>query len=764
MPTGPGSTNTPTNAISAIGSSTGHSLFLENTNTNAGTYIRFRPGFNNFGFFELGSGFRESKDNYPVPQGGISKRMNQGGYGFPFPIGPTGNVYDWKPNAHTGWNINNRYNDTTKKTSTIGLADTYTTNSPIDDMYNKLNLRTDSHNKNSWGLATDQPYILRGIQRKGSTEPQYWGGFADTLTDTPRGGLLTALEREVIDKVRIGKFLISPKGIFFAAKQLGLQMMNPNVEGYTGRPSYNPIFNTKLWNPLSLFSLNTPVPYHITRHGIPGDPTGLSAYGYEKTINKRNISGFGKAYNRLVQLETEAFDSAKIPIGMPYGTLGGFTSVPPYIGGPKSFLGLGFTHQHRYTNTSLRQSSLLLGAPGLEFVTTPYPNLISAPEEFIVNGSTYDITRYKDDNTYTSPDALTSLPGPSLTKKYNSPLTKEEEAEWAGKGIIKLHQAYDEIKKDPAKSKVLGKNDGNIKDIGKRYATVAYGNLNRTTTDGSTSTIIPNDFRDNVPLNRANYGLEFSQRPKNTGVGKNATDQEYKDSNLVKRIGIGDYGDLNTMDRSNPRYVIDNKATVITSHKDKADQLVLGNSTKDLVQFSMTTSDGAGNPDKVIRFRSYINSISTNWSVEEADGIVSDYNQVLKSPIYTGVSHQLTIDFSIPVLSAVERTAIMNKLNTLAKLFYGNEVKNEQEIVDANGNVTTKFDVTRDYVKLLPLRIGNFIKMPCVMTSLSYDIDNETSWDIDNETPMVIQCSIGVNEISYKGNPSATNNIRIIGF
>jgi len=367
------------------------------------------------------------------------------------------------------------------------------------------------------------------------------------------------------------------------------------------------------------------------------------------------------------------------------------------------------------------------------------------------DGSTYDITRYKDDNTYTSPDALASLPGPNLAREYNSPLTKEEEAEWAGKGIIKLRETYDEIKEDPTKSKVLG-NDRNLTDFPKRYNTVAYGKLERNTAI--------HDFRSDLS-NPVDY--PFSIKSTNTGVGKNAKDKEYKDSNLVKRIGIGDYGAIN-LDRSDPRYVIDKNTTVITSHKEKADQLVLGNSTKDLVQFSMTTSDGAGNPDKVIRFRSYINSISNGWSVEEVDGIISDYTQVLKSPIYTGVSHQLTIDFSIPILSAVERTTIMNKLNTLAKLFYGNEVKNDQQIVDADGNVTTTFDVTRDYVKLLPLRIGNFIKMPCVMTSLSYDIDNETPWDIDNETPMVIQCSIGVNEISYKGNPSATNNIGIIGF
>ena len=92
--------------------------------------------------------------------------------------------------------------------TTVGKWTTFGTK---EASYNKFNLRTDSHNKNSFGLATDQPFILRGLQRQGSTEPQYWGGFADTLTDLPRGGIATASERELIDKVRIGKFMISPK-------------------------------------------------------------------------------------------------------------------------------------------------------------------------------------------------------------------------------------------------------------------------------------------------------------------------------------------------------------------------------------------------------------------------------------------------------------------------------------------------------------------------------------------------------------------------
>jgi len=760
MPIGPGSSNTPINAIGAAPSSTGQSLFLENTTANIGTFIRFRPGFNNFGFFNLGPGYRESKDNYPIftalGESGTSRRMNQGGIGFPFPIGPTGNVYDWKPNAHTGWNKDNKYNDNIGAIyGNSGLADTYTTNSPIDDIYNKVKVRSAAWNKNSFGLATDQPFILRGIQRDNNSDPQYWGGFADTLTDIPRGGITTAVEREAVDKARIGKFMISPKGLIFQAKQFGLQLMNPNVEGVTGFWTGVTPRSNKIYNPLSVFSLNAPVPFHVRRDSF--DPSGLTSYNYESVIKERNILGFGTRFNRLTTLHTEAFNGFGLgplfntPIGLPYLTITDLT-------GPKSVLGIGITSNKRYTNTSLRQSKLLnKPTKGLRFVTTPY-SVLQSPVMFagvaltpVDDGSTYDITRYKDDNTYTSPDALASLPGPNLAREYNSPLTKEEEAEWAGKGIIKLRETYDEIKKDPAKSKVLGKNDGNIKDIGKRYATVAYGDLNRTTTDGSTSTITPNDFRDNVPLNRANYGLEFSQRPKNTGVGKNAKDKEYKDSNLVKRIGIGDYGDLNTMDRSNPRYVIDNKATVITSHKEKADQLVLGNSTKDLVKFVIAEYDKPTDTyNTVARFRSYIDSVS--MTISTATGELQQAYARIKEGNYDSTSRNLSIDFKVPVLSAVERERVMNSLNTLAKIGYGDSVK--KTVARLGGGTKTTLSPVLNNLKLI---IGNYTKIYGYIETLSFDIDTEYSWDIDHEQPMIVNVSMTFKESANSKSAEASD-------
>ena len=98
------------------------------------------------------------------------------------------------------------------------------------------------------------PLILRGIQREGSSDPQRWGldvgpGMSGAF-DIPRGGIITAANRTLIDVARHAKFLASPRGIGFLAKQVGYQLMNPNPE-------------TRLYNPLSLGSLAPIV--HIDR-------------------------------------------------------------------------------------------------------------------------------------------------------------------------------------------------------------------------------------------------------------------------------------------------------------------------------------------------------------------------------------------------------------------------------------------------------------------------------------------------------------------
>lgn len=233
---------------------------------------------------------------------GIASRDSQGGVGHPFPD-YVDKLYDWEPAAHTGFHDKNVYSDSIKitgadKSIPYGfLFKSYTTHSPIDDMYRKFNLQDESYNKS----YIKQPYILRGIQRREEQQPQRWGLDVPAVVDVPQGGVITASTRAIADVQRIGKFLASPKGIIFSTMQVGLQLMNPNVENRFGRAvlpfeSYGQ--SSKTFLPVNLLGniAGNYLGIHIPRHGI-----GTDVYRYGDTIGSRTGTE-SVTNNRLVKL------------------------------------------------------------------------------------------------------------------------------------------------------------------------------------------------------------------------------------------------------------------------------------------------------------------------------------------------------------------------------------------------------------------------------------------------------------------------------
>jgi len=251
---------------------------------------------------------------------GDAKRMSQLGGGSTFPIGPEGQIHNFDKERF-GFSSDAKYGDAYGVTyGNSGLADTYTKKSPIDDMYDKFNLRDDA-TPNSY---IKHPLNLRGIQRDGGDPQRYGlaltpgvgGGF-----DIPRGGLLTATTRTAIDVARIAKFMASPSGLGFAAKQIGYQLMNPMAK-------------TRLWNPLSLGSLAPTV--HIDRH-ISGGAVGEL---FENVTGADKISTLS-----ILRKEDKTLQTVQ---GMPYGTL----SIG--VGGPGSVMGIGTTLYKKHTDSSLK--------------------------------------------------------------------------------------------------------------------------------------------------------------------------------------------------------------------------------------------------------------------------------------------------------------------------------------------------------------------------------------------------------------------------
>src|SRR6056300_1559579 len=95
-----------------------------------------------------------------------------------------------------------------------GLGTTYT-DKLLKDTYNKFNLKEDSYNSSIF----KQPFILSGIQKeKGEPETLGVGSFSFI-----RGGAITSTARAAIDVVRMGQFLLTPRGITWGLKQVGMQ-------------------------------------------------------------------------------------------------------------------------------------------------------------------------------------------------------------------------------------------------------------------------------------------------------------------------------------------------------------------------------------------------------------------------------------------------------------------------------------------------------------------------------------------------------------
>ena len=245
-----------------------------------------------------------SNDAFIISDQGTSTRLSQLGSGTKFPIGPKGQVHEFDI-KRTGFSINNKYEDVYNNLSNFGLADTYTKDSPIDDMYNIVKVRDVASRRD----FLRQPFILRGIQRDENSDPQRFGPTINL--NLPRAGILTATNRMALDVARIGKFLLSPEGLLFNARQFGQQLMNPNVEGINGKPGK--IFNvnsTKLYTPINLMA-NVAGGYlglRSRRHGLLPFGNNPSMPGkYEDVFKQRGaiISKNRVNHNRLVRIGNE---------------------------------------------------------------------------------------------------------------------------------------------------------------------------------------------------------------------------------------------------------------------------------------------------------------------------------------------------------------------------------------------------------------------------------------------------------------------------
>jgi len=231
------------------------------------------------------------------------------------------------------------------------MADYYHTHIGVAEF---KNLRAESTNERT-PMWLPQPFIQRGIQ-------------GENLINFEKINIFTA---PVHDTERVAKFMGSPKGLIFIAKQVGLQLSNPKGEFLVP----GPINAGRIYNPLATVAQ---IPagalgIHIDRHAL--GPLNPEALNYEKRIKAKTLIKSNRLVDIATDLKVGYFRDLKTP---PKGGLtdtSGMTRLQASVtllkesnfylgmtkkigamsglGGPGSLFGIGRTVHRTSTTTGL---------------------------------------------------------------------------------------------------------------------------------------------------------------------------------------------------------------------------------------------------------------------------------------------------------------------------------------------------------------------------------------------------------------------------
>ena len=549
---------------------------------------------------------RFAGDSFTIDTG-MSSRMNQLGSGTRFPAGPEGQLHDFDI-TRTGFSNKvpySRYYGIQHKNS--GLANTYTLKSPIDDMYNKFNLRDDA-TPNSY---IKHPLILRGIQREGSSDPQRWGldvgpGMSGAF-DIPRAGIITAANRTLIDVARHAKFLASPRGIGFLAKQVGYQLMNPKAK-------------TRVYNPLSLGSLAPIV--HIDRQFNKGGLVSKLA---------------GDKIDLHETLKDELFiQQQDITKGSEISTLSS------KIGGPGSILGIGGTSITRHEDTRLAAQ----WGPDKSIEVRDYQT-----RQFKY-GNPYQQTKGETGGSYSIKqiDDGDNIKGQSNTRILHGSLKETLEDRASGWGF----------RNDIAPNGWIGggrfKASSNVEELDySGYETNNYEDLAAAAKDRTPKTTTIHDF-----LTKEDYNTDFDGGGTSTStIGDTINDYtRMAYGNIPTRksrlagenasLGVIDFREIvqGTSKGGLQRWGDDKKIDTINASEDS------------LINFSIGG----------IKFKAYLGDLTDNFAGTWAGQ--ADQGRADSRYLYESFERTVQTDFIVPILSAAERAATWTKLENLALKTY----------------------------------------------------------------------------------------------
>ena len=526
-----------------------------------------------------------------------------------------------------------------------------------------------------------------------SKQPFVRSVLPDVNSDpTSATGLLAGITRQITARVddleRIGKYLITPKGLQFIAKQELLSTQNPIVPGRPNRSGplkgfYNP--------------LNTLAQVGASGTGVHLEKQGLLPIGFKAEQVKYGevyLRDYSTYRNKLLMLHASKLSKkgaerqAQNPNLEDFGIATDFDHLFNYPGGPGILRTIVPFASNRVYNGEDKHT-----------VEAVYLNseALTIPE--------YKLTQFTEGSNYLQLQAEQLTEQEDSQYRYNNLRYVAVREKNAGR--------FNTI--TPEKSKVYTEDGTQVK--GKSTTTYSKQYLDQQDSQGivGSATAIGPDFRRNITVIPGNV------EQKQTGLfGEKAT-RDYTDRlvNKITRVGIGDPGkksrdrshlyktDFDTVDKINALPLYKGGVADLKSH------------SRDFIRFRFEVIDNNKTSSSTyVHFRAFLGEIADTFG-----GTWNPTNFVGRGDAfynYTGFTRGISLSFTVHPQSRDEMKAIYQKLTYLASTLAPDY---------SGGGGYMKGNITK-------LTIGSyFYRIPGFISNLTYTVPENAAWEIAFDSP-----------------------------
>lgn len=555
---------------------------------------------------------------------------------------------------------------------------------------------------NAGFLQFRQPFILRDVGNNWGVDSGIvgQGAASDLVAGFVRGapGITGLMSRNINDKFRIGKFLLTTNGIAFLAKQFILQGLNPTLE-------------SKLYNPLSVFGIVGAGQLFDT---IKSTVSGLSSGGASSIDPKELARGLGSAVA-----------SALLPIGHPERHLGGlkYEDINPLKElSDDTDPGKSIARIPIIGGTVLKEINKIADRMG------GLSRLAMQANPEVIPETSIDLPFGLPSVKFGGPDLKTSLilMNPN---KYLFPISSAPKS--ITRGVPSFVGGIDLADADANKAQntpggtfnkstndsiIVGGNNGGLVT---RHSTLAYSNLKK---DNAYGTNVLVSAGENNEIRRAVAGANFVDiqadavevRLDKRIEGKKINDSIGSNSEFFIKNQLPDLGlfkgntDSSNVDRINMIPAIkDGFETVAGREVRNVPDIIKNN--PDFIKFMFR--DVTNN--KYLVFRAILDGVSDSITPNFSD------TQYIGRPdklyTYTGTDRSVSFNFKVYPKSKQELPVLMEKLNYLVGMCYPAFTEGQR--------MRTPF---------MELTLGDmFNHTPGLLESLTLTVEDATTWEID---------------------------------